>query len=138
MSCLVINCITNWMDDEVGLSFVSFDELFGQFQECVDGHFAGFSLAGDLEKVYVQFQYDCARLPNMVQGIRISRYSKKHRDIQAYIQVTRDQYQGAETDDAKLSLMKDLLLRVLREVAERLHGRAKSSIPQLIQMAQTL
>ena len=138
MSCLVINCITDWTGDRGDSDFIGFDELFGQFQDDVELRLAGLSLSGEVERVYVQFQYDCAHLPNAVAGTRVGRYSKRHMDIQAYVEVTRDGYQAVEGESGKLALMKEILLDVLGEVGEKLEGKVDHTLFQLIKEVQRL
>lgn len=138
MNTLIVNCITNWTDDKEDITFIGFDEIFDQFQKKVNKHFANFCLVGGVNKVYIQFQYDCASLPNMVKGIKISRYSKKHKDIQAYIEITYEKYNKTKTNDEKLSLLKESLLNVVRELSKKLRGKVDNNIDDLIQMAETL
>ena len=138
MSCLVINCITDWTGDPGDSDFIGFDEIFGQFQDDVELGLAGLTLSGEVERVYVQFQYDCGRLPNAVAGTRVGRYSKRHKDIQAYVEVTRDGYQAVEGESGKLALMKEILLGVLREVGEKLEGKVEHTLLDLIRRVQLL
>ena len=138
MSCLMVNCITNWMDDDPDLGFISFDELFGRFQREVEQHFAGLSLSGEVETIHVQFQYACGDLPGMVSGSRIGRLSRKHRNLEAYVEVTGGEYRAAKDEDSKRSLMKDKLLLVLRQIGDKLEGTANRGVPELVDRAEGL
>ncbi len=133
MSDLIINRITNRGDDQDDHSYIDFDTPFSILKNHINNS-SDLKLSGDVEKKYVQFQYDCVRDKGMVSGTKISRYSKKHKDVQAYIEVTKIIFQEAKDEKEKLALLQNMLLNVLRQINDTLNkSKLVHDVPQLIE-----
>lgn len=108
-----------------------FEEHFDQLHDSVEAAHADFQTRSELQKVFVQFQYGCEKLPNSVRGTKVSRYSSKHRHVEGYVQVDRQQFERADEVGRQRILVTDLI-HVLEEIQANLLGKVENDLEQSI------
>ncbi|MGA7615390.1 MAG: hypothetical protein WBX15_09430 [Thermoanaerobaculia bacterium] len=114
-----------------------FEDQFDQLNESIGAAHADFGVRGELQKVFVQFQYDCEKLPNSVRGTKVGRYSKKEKHIEGYIQVDRRQFDRADEIERQRILVVDLI-RILEEIQSSLSGKVENDIAESISRVRRL
>lgn len=111
MTAIVMSCITN-MEDAPDLGH-EFEEHFRYVKTSVEAVARAVPHSGDLLTLYIQLQFDCRGMPNAVKGLRIGRYSAKHRDIQCVAEVPRNDFATQrEKGPYLLGRVKEVVLRV--------------------------
>jgi hypothetical protein len=127
MSMLIMNCITNWTREST--SAKEFESIFEAFRDSAEEATSSVSSVGELQTIYVQYQYDCRGMPKAVAGRKIGRYSKKHNHIELYLEVTPEEFDG---DQGGASLLHRLLVDGLGQVKERLAGKVTNNVDALV------
>lgn len=133
MSYIVLNCITNWESNPKAAE--DFENLLDSLKDQLSSLLRPIKETNDLKKIYIQFQYDCIDSPSAVKGIKISRYSKKHNDIQAYIEVTKDQFDNISEKERK-ELFEQNVLKILKLIFAKLDGKIESSVSELVALLE--
>lgn len=119
MTAIVMSCITN-MEGAPDLG-QAFEEHFRCVKTSVEAVTRSVPHSGDLLTLYIQLQFDCRGMPNAVKGIKIGRYSAKHRDIQCVAEVPR-------TDFATQREKRPYLLARVREVILRVEANLRGNV----------
>ena len=114
----------------------SFDTAFGKFQKEVNSIGYGETPATDLGCIYVQYQFD-ADWDRATRGLRIGRYSPKHNDIQAYIEVKSQDFK-MKTKQAQRAFLGKQLIDVLVRIQAAIKGKVVHQIPEVIRAVQGL
>jgi hypothetical protein len=68
-----------------------------------------------LHKIYLQFEFDCEDMPSSVRGIKVGRYTKKHRSIGIDAEIERKIFKPLSPEEQTALLVKtivDVLNRV--------------------------
>ena len=134
MTKLMINAMTNCqMHPRVAESF---DTAFGKFQKEVNSICYAETPATDLGCIFVQYQFD-ADWDRATRGVRIGRYSPKHNDIQAYIEVKFQDFK-MKTKDAQRAFLEKQLIDVLVRMQAAFGGKVLHQIPEVIRAVQGL
>jgi hypothetical protein len=128
MSFLVLNSITDTRSDPDTAD--AFDLLVQSLAKNVRD-MKTFAPKGDLQHVYVQFQFDCKTVPNTVRGLRVARYSKKHAHIEAYVEVTLEEFRPLSMRNRCELLVKKLDV-ALEAVSRALDGKVQNNLDELL------
>ena len=131
---LMINAITNCQIHPRLAG--SFDTAFGKFQKEVNTIAYGETPATDLGCIYVPYQFD-ADWDRAKRGVRIGRYSPKHNDIQAYIEVKFQDFK-MKTKQAQRAFLEKPLIDVLVRIQAATKGKVTHQIPEVIRAVQGL
>jgi hypothetical protein len=114
-----------------------FEDQFDRMNERVIATHGDLEVHGELQNIFVQFQYDCETLPNSVRGIKVSPYSKKKKHIEGYVQVDRRQFEKADEPEQQRMLVA-ALIEVLEQMQKRLNGKVENDIGESISRVRKL
>jgi hypothetical protein len=129
MTFLVLNYITNWINKDP--SSGAFERNMELLKAQLDSVVGQFHPSGALDHIFIQFQYDLAGLPRAVKGSRVGRYSEKDCHIEAYVEVTREQFKNVP-EEGRTSLLFGRLIDVLGQVRSKLGGKVDNNVEELI------
>lgn len=134
MNALTVNAISDARSDpDAADAFDSLVQSLAKALRAIDS----LARADGLQKVYVQFQFDCATLPNAVRGLRVARFSKKHGHVEAYAEVSLVEFRPLSTRQ-RCELLVRRLDEVLGAVIRALDGKVQHGVPELRREALTV
>jgi hypothetical protein len=128
---LIINCITNFenSDESPRIFEESVNRIANKIKSAISLH----NISGELQKIYLQYQYGCQGMPKAAKGIKVSSYSKKHQDIQVYCEVPEDKIIGLSEAQIESQLI-GLLHEALRAIISKLQNKISNNVNELQQL----
>jgi hypothetical protein len=129
MTVLQLNCITNW-DATDAHEAARFERLINQYSDLIESDFKAFALSGSLTCIYVQYQYACQDVPGSKRGTK-SLYSRKHNDLQIYIEVAGTEFDHVSAHDQR-RLLASRLVAALDKATKRLNGDVRGNVEELV------